>query len=261
MPLHPAFPSPERILAFGPAGSSKTTSWLDIARWAQRTKSTAQFYVLDTDFAVDRMLTTYADCRERIHVYTGYDWSDYTAFLKVAAAATSEDWVVVDFMGSAWQAVQQFYVEQVFHKDVGDYFLQARKELSKNASSLGALDGWTDWSVVNGLYRQWVNPLLFKGRYNLFATAKSDSLSSDKKPTEDSQTRQLLAAFQVKPSGQKDLIFQFHTVLLTGRAITGNNEKYTMTTIKDREREKMIGQEMKSFTNDYLTRVGGWSLV
>lgn len=260
MPLRPAFPAPERILAFGPAGSGKTTAWLDIARWSARTKSPAKFYILDTDFAVARMITSYPEIHDRVEVFPGYDWNDYMAFQKyVLKNATKDDWVVIDFFGSSWSAVQQHFIEEVFHKEIGDYFLQARKSLSKDDKSLSALDGWTDWSVVNGLYRQWVNPLLYKGTYHLYATAQSDQLSSDKKPTESADMRAALVRFNVKPKGQKDMFYQMHTVLLTGRDNrTGNR---TLTTIKDREREEMQGATVKSFTMDYLQTVGGWKLA
>lgn len=260
MPLHPSIPAPERILTFGPAGSGKTTAWLDIAKWSVRTKAPSRFFILDTDFSVARMITSYPEIAPYCSISTGYDWHDYTQFLTlVLREATPADWVIIDFIGSAWDVVQQHFIEEVFHKEIGDYFLQARKTLAKGDKALSALDGWTDWSVVNGLYRQWVNPLLFKGQYHIYATAKSDQLSGDKKPTEDAQTRSLLLPFGVKPKGQKDLPYQFHTLLLTGRdARTGTR---TLTTIKDREREEVRGLEVGSFAMDYLKGVGSWEMV
>lgn len=260
MPLHPAFPSPERILAFGDPGSGKTTNWLDIAKWSVRTSAPARFFVLDSDFAVDRMLPSYPEITPYVSLHTGYDWTDYMAFQKfVLQHATPDDWVIVDFIGAAWAVVQTYYIEQVFHQDIGNYFLQARKDLAKDSKSLAALDGWVDWSVINPLYKQWVQPLLFKGRYNVYATAQADQLSSDKKPTEDAQTRSLLLRYGVKPKGQKELLYQFHTCLLTGR--DPRSGARTITTIKDRERVEVSGQVVNSFTLDYLKAIGGWDLT
>lgn len=252
-PLHAPIPSPERILTFGPAGSGKTTAWLDIAKWSARTNSPAKFYVLDTDFAVERMLTTYPEIVPNVEVYSGYDWNDYIKFQKhVLTHAKAGDWVIIDFIGSAWDAVQQYFTEQVFKQDIGTYFLQARKEGQK------ALEGWTDWSVINPLYKQWVNPLLFKGRFHVYATAKSDELSSDKKPTESKDIRSMFLPYSVKPKGQKDLPYPFHTLLLTGRDARGTR---TLTTVKDRERTEVKGLVLNSFTVDYLKGIGGWELV
>jgi hypothetical protein len=272
VPLHPTDPAPERILAFGPAGSGKTTNFLNIAKFAHTTKSTAKFYVLDSDFAMDRMISGYPSIPYSIHgdpafqhpdptltIFPVYEWMEYERALKeIHRIAKPGDWVSVDFIGNAWSAVQEHYVNEVFHKDLGQYFLQVRKDLDKDAKSLGALEGWVDWQVINPLYKKWVNTLLFRGRYHLYATAKSDNLSSEKKPTEDAQTRQLFLRYQVKPVGQKDLPYQFHTVLLTGRR---GDDIRTITAVKDRERLEVSGAEVKNFTTDYLVNVAKWALV
>lgn len=255
--LSQPYPIPERILVLGPAGASKSTGWLNVAKFAAITKSPAQFYVLDTDAAIPRMMTGYPTIHDRVHLDTGYDWNDYKLFgQKVLREATPNDWVCIDFIGSAWNAVQQAYVESVFNKDIGDYFLFARKASEK------ALEGWVDWNVINAMYRQWLNPILYKGRYHLYCTAKSENLSSDKKPTESKELRSLFLPYGVKPSGQKELAFQFHTLLLAGKTSTpGSGEsKWTLTTVKDRERPEVRGAEVKNFTNDYLVKIGGWTL-
>lgn len=271
MPLHPTLPAPERILAFGPAGTGKTTNWLNIAKFITLTKSDARIYVIDTDFAVDRMMNGYpqvsigvpadpqfANPDATIQLYSCFEWRQYVNALNtIQQKARPQDWVVVDFIGNAWSAVQEDFVMEVFHQDIGDYFLKVRKELDNGAKSLGALEGWVDWQVINPRYKQWANKLLFKGRYHVYATAKSDNLSSDKKPTEDAQTRQLFARYQVKPVGQKELPYQFHTVLLTGRT----DDKRAITAVKDREREEVSGLTINNFTNEYLVNIAGWKLA
>jgi hypothetical protein len=247
----------ERILMFGPGGSGKTTSWLAIAKFCAATKSPARFFVGDTDFAVARMTETAP--LPNLIVSPLYTFADYQAFgKKVAAEAGPGDWVIIDFMGSAWQAVQDHFVSEVFNQDIGDYFLKVRKELSDGAKKLGALEGWTDWTVINALYRAWVTPLLFSGRYNVFATAKADQLSDARNPTEDTATRQIFGRYMVKPVGQKDLPYQFHTLLLAGRDGSG---RWTLNTVKDRERAELTGKIVGNFALDYLKGIGGWSLT
>jgi hypothetical protein len=275
MPLHPTEPAPERILAMGPAGSGKTTNFLNIVRMAKATKSESRFHVLDSDFAMDRMISGYPEIPYSIFgdsnfqnpnailtIYPVFEWMEYVRALnEIHLKARPGDWVSVDFISNAWSAVQEYYVMQVFHQDIAEYFLQARKELDDKAKTFNALEGWMDWNVINPLYRKWVNTLLYKGRYHVYCTAMTDQLSSEKKPTEDAQTRQLLAKFGVKPVGQKHLPFQFHTLLLTGRKVTPLENYRTITTVKDRERSEVSGQEVKSFTNDYLVNVAKWGLV
>jgi hypothetical protein len=276
VPLHPQDPAPERILALGPAGSGKTTNFLNIVKFARATKSPARFYIMDSDFAMDRMITGYPEIPFSIFgdpafqnkdailtIYPVFEWREYDrALADIRMKAKPGDWVSVDFISNAWAAVQEHFANEVFHRDIADYFLKVRKEIDDNAKSLGALEGWVDWQVINALYRKWVNTLLFRGRYHLYCTAKSENLSSDKKPTEDTQTRQLFLRYGVKPVGQKDLPFQFHTLLLTGRRNTPTGgDIRTITAIKDREREEVSGQEVKSFVQDYLVNVANWKLV
>ena len=259
MPLQPSLPIPERILVFGDTGSGKTTNALNIARWAARTKSPAHFYILDSDFAIPRMLTNYPEITDRITLYPCYDWPDYTKALgEVIKKAQPNDWLIVDFIGSAWQAVQSYFTTQVFKQTIGSYFLQVRKQLTDDKKSLGALEGWTDWQVINALYKQWVNPLLFKGRYHLYATAKAATLSSDKKPTEEKDIRQMFLRYGIKPTGQKDLPYQFHTVLISG--YDPRSSARTITTVKDRERNELSGLKVGNFAIDYLKGVAGWMM-
>jgi hypothetical protein len=204
------------------------------------------------------MLPSYPGINVEVHQL--YDWHDYEAFLKhVLANAGPDDWVIIDFIGSAWSAVQQAYVEEVFHQDLASYFLQTRKEMAKGDRTLSAFDGWVDWSVINPMYNRWVRPLLFKGKYHVYATAQADMLSSDRKPTEDTNTRSLLLPYGYKPKGQKDLLYQFHTVLLTGYEQRAGT--YMVNTIKDRERAVLSAHVITSFTMKYLVEVAGWKLV
>jgi len=257
MPLHALTQAPERILTYGPAGSGKTTGWLNIAKFSHLTGSDSRFHVIDTDFAVSRMLSGYS--LDNITLYPAMDWPDYTSALAtIRRTAVQGDWVIVDFISNAWYAVQEYFTEQVFHKDMSEYFLTVRKEMEKKTKNLAAFDGWVDWQVINSLYKKWANDLLYRGKYHLYCTAKADTLSSDRQPTEDAQTRTLFARYQIKPIGQKDLPFQFHTLLLTNRNREG---AYTLTAVKDRERPELSGTPVQNFTTDYLVKVGGWSLA
>jgi len=255
MPFNPRLPIKERILDLGPAGSGKTSNFLHIARFLTATQTGSNFYIGDSDFAMERMLIDYPELIPHIAggIHPLYDWDDYIRFGQFAIAnATPNDWICIDFIGSAWKAVQEFYVAQVFNRGIGDYFLAARKK------EVAELEGWVDWSVINPLYQQWVMPLLFKSKAHIFATAKSDPLSGGNKPTEDKNVRSLFLEFGVKPVGQKDLPFQFHTVLISDRDVRGNR---LINTVKDRQRPEVRGQLITNFAIDYLTNIAGWTVT
>lgn len=249
----------ERILVFGSFNTSKTTGWLDIAKWAARNGSESRFFILDSDYSVKRMLVSYPKVNVEI-VTPDNGWTDYMRFQQmVLSEAGPNDWVVIDFITAAWQAVRDYFVEQVFHQDIADYFLQARKDLAGGSKSLGALEGWVDYAVINPLYFKWVNKLIFQERFHVYATAQSEGLSSDRKPTEDANVRALLLPFGVKPRGQKDLPYQFHTILLSGHDVSTN--KYMLNTVKDRERPVLRGHPVTSFAVDYLQGIAGWEIT
>jgi hypothetical protein len=260
MPLNNPFPYNEKILAIGNFGCGKSTGWLQIAQRAQATKSDAQFYVLDTDDATGRMVAAnplYASL-DNLHITPAYEFPEYQEFIsKTRAKARPHDWVVVDFIDAAWDSVQSYFTEEVFKKDIGEYFLQVRKGL-KSDKSLSAFEGWTDWQVINKLYADFANPLFKRTRANIYATAKLAKVGDDEK---DRGVRSLFGAAGVKPTGQKHLGFQFHTILVFSSISSGSNKEYTITTIKDREREEMRGEKWTNFVSDYLVKRAGWKMV
>ncbi len=250
---------PERILVFGAHGTGKTTCYLQIARYLKLSGSDAHVYIGDSDSAVPRMLGggQYSDL-DNVTLTSLHSWPDYERFAIQVASAGPHDWVCIDFIGSAWQTVQDHFTREIFNQNVGDYFLAVRKQRGADDKSLVAYEGWMDWPVINALYRQWVTPLLFQSHANIFGTARADELSPASKPTEDQTTRQLFHRFGTKPVGQKELPYQFHTLLLSARDARG---QFVLNTVKDREREELRGSITANFVTDYLVKIGGWRLA
>jgi hypothetical protein len=259
MPLHNPVPVPERILAFGPAGSGKTSNLLHVAKMLKLSGSDAQVHIGDSDYALPRMLVGQYSDLDNVHFHPLIKWSDYEALAAIAPKLRPQDWLGIDVIGSAWTEVQDHFAREVFNDSIANYFLDVRKQQGRDAGkSLGALEGWTDWQVINAMYRQWITDCLFRIHANVYATAKSDNLSNPNKPTEDITTRQMFARFDQKPIGQKDLPFQFHTVLFVTRDPRGN---FIINTIKDRERTELRGATVSNFVTDYLVKIAGWKLA
>lgn len=260
MPLHNPTNLNERILAVGSFGCGKSTGWLQTAYRSQITGSDARFFVLDTDDAIQRMVsgnTNYSKLAN-LEIIPAYDWPEYSDFVhKLRATIRPHDWVVVDFIDAAWDAVQSHFAEQVFHQDIGQYFLEVRKHL-EGGKSLGAFEGWTDWQVINKLYRDFANPLLKRTRANVYATARIEKVSGDEK---DKELRDMYSPVGVRPAGQKHLGYQFHTVLVFSSVTAGPTKTYTLRTIKDRERPLLHGLPWSNFAQDYLVKIGGWKLA
>ena len=145
MALRPTKESRERILLFGPSGSGKSQSILSIAHRSAQTGSPAQFYVMDTDYlAYDRMLEESYPELTNVHVRSTFTWEEYRDNLKdYQAAAGVDDFLVVDMVGPGWDAVQEYFIQQIFGKDADTFFFEARKQQKKG----NALDGFKDWCV------------------------------------------------------------------------------------------------------------------
>jgi hypothetical protein len=241
----------------GPFGAGKTTAWLNWAKWAHETGSPMKFYALDTENALDAFLEPGSQY-EKLDFRQGgnvewvqvHEWLEYTAAVNVFAdKLTRDDALVVDFISPAWEAVQNFYVEEMFHQDSDEYFLEARKNLKGG----NPLDGWKDWQYINRLYKGWINKVLYKTPGHKYFTAQADAI----RDTDDRGLRAIFGAHGVRPKGQKELGHQTHTVLLGSVSARSG---ISLTTIKDRERERLSDLTITDFTIDYLVNIAGWTL-
>ena len=243
----------ERILLMGGPGAGKTHAGLKIAKLAHKTGSDARFYIVDTDFAVDRMLSGEEfSGLENVEHRVVDDWPELVGAVDLfRKAVRPQDWLMVDMLSFAWESVQSFYTEQIFGADVGDFFLAARK-----ADKDHEFDGWTDWKVINKLY-QGLTAKLLRLQGHLLCTCPVDNLPAPPKrgtdPVEKS-VRAMYGKFGVKPRGQKHTGHLFHTVIW----LTQGSDGWRATSVKDRERRLLEGEQVKNFPLDYLVRVGGW---
>jgi len=255
MPLTSPISEPERILLYGGPGTGKTTSWLDIAKFYHLTNTPGTFYILDTDSTTTRMVqSSYSDLTNLV-IKEAFDWPEYRQYSQeFYRASKSTDWIIIDQISSAWTTLQRYFTDEVFHQQMGDYFMQIRKAMAAGDKQLRAFEGWTDWQVINAMYLDFIQPLILRPRCNLLTTAIAEAVNDDK---DEKSSKALFGTFGFKPGGQKHLGYQFHTVLLLSYDPV---HKWTMQTPKDRERTLLSGASNASFTRDYLMKVAGWTL-
>lgn len=256
----------ERILAEGIKGTSKSYQWLKLARWLKPTG--AKFRCLDTDDAIFRMLETeFQDLIPEeggnVYVYPVFDWLEYMEakdFLMKESIAG--DWNVVDMADNAWKAIQSHFVSEVFKKDIGDYFLDARKKLAeagdktakgKAVKALQPLSGWVDWQVINKMYDDFMLPLVYRSKAHLYMTASVSAVSTD----DESTVRELYGPLGVKPNGQKNLAHQVHTEFLFTNP---EQDVWEITTVKDRGRRHFDHAPLLDLAKQYMVPVAGWEL-
>jgi ABC-type oligopeptide transport system ATPase subunit len=251
----------ERILLFGGAGGGKTTAGLQVARAIQ--DQGGRLFVLDTEHGTDKLLQNEFSDLKNVVVHHVYDFPSYVeAADAVKAECRKDDWVQVDLVGMAWDAVQRYFVEQVFGKNRGDYFLHIRREMQrvmdegrdgKKRPNMRALDGWRDWTVVNAMYKDFILPLLYQVPAHLLACTMATAVSD-----EDEEDVKRLFPMGLKPAGQKDLPHQFDTVILLEPPRDKERKRRLATTFKDRGRPTFSDQLLLNFPAQYLMQRAGW---
>jgi hypothetical protein len=286
----------ERILAFGVTGSGKSYQWLKIAEVLKPTG--AIFRVLDTDNAIPFMLETQfpqlkPENGGNVYVHQSFTWPEYKTgvnwlqrrppskeeveYLSVMEPNVLKDWqknpvkpidwTVVDMADNAWRTVQSYFVQEIFGEDPGDYFLQIRREMQVGIRKtkrgempaspvMEGLDGWKDWAVINKLYDDWMLPIVYRIPTHVYTTAKVEHL--DTRTEKDEEVLMLYGDLKIRPSGQKALGHQMHSLFLM---VPGKSEWF-ITTIKDRGGRSYFNKtKLISFYNQYLVAKANWPIV
>ena len=283
----PAGRARERIIAFGIEGSGKTYDYFTIAR---KTPGD-MMWIIDTDNSTERMLETdftdvgvYEEWRSKDHkdgvmqlddewcvedgsvvIFHAENWEELKWSVdRIRNLADKNDWIIIDSVSLAWDMVQSWYTRQVFGSNIDEYFMRIRMEVeAKNRAggkgneqkSLGAFEGWVDWSVINPQHKSTINDLLQFPPCHLFACAEVQALN---KEDNDRATRQLFGRLGIKPKGQKRIGHNVQTIIYKSMTGQGDGEAWKATTLKDRGRSKFDGEEIEDFALTYLFKQAGW---
>jgi len=243
----------ERILFMGVMGVGKSYQWLCLARAIPQ----IQFRCIDTDMSIEYMLATQFSDLKNVTVYNVFDWPDYRKALKDLMEAEKEgDFAILEMADNAWQAVQRYYVSQIHDSEMGDYFLEARKKAKDRAAKpvySDAFSGEHDWVVINRMYDDFINPLVYRLKSHLLITTRPEALAKK----EDPDTQVVFGEFGVKPAGQKKLGHQVHTVFL----LTHGKEGWFIRTAKERAGRSWFDKTpLRDFRMQYLVAKANWPL-
>lgn len=255
MPLHPPGPRRERVLLFGESNSGKSTCWVDIASWIEKTKADVKVFAVDTDRSWDAM-----DPGNLSSVVKVYDTITYpeqkVAIKEILATATSNDILVYDMIDKLWTKSQRWFFDQSAGEDLGDLFLAYRS----GSIGFGEISGdyGANWNAINKLYDDVVD-VLYRFRGHIIACAPATEIREPNtagKGGDDMKVRMLFGPYGFRPQGQKDLPHLFHTILMLQQAPSGR----LYHVVKDRNREPLErGVKLSNgFTMDYLVKKAGW---
>lgn len=238
-------------MVLGHAGSGKTFQWLKLAEHLPE----HTFHVLDTDDAVPRMLATEFPSVRNVRLYQTRSWETSVAALKeiarvvppvdkIGLGVRPKDWIVSDTADASWSFVQSYFIEQVFGKDMGDYFLEVRKMAKPGATRLEALDGWMDWSTINKIYGEWINDVCYGLHAHVYMTAGVTKVGK----LDDPLIKEVFSSYGIRPEGEKRLERRVHTVFI----FQHDNNGWYITTVKDRGRPHFRSQRIQDLFLEYL---------
>jgi len=278
----------ERIGVTGVTGSGKSYQWLKLAEVLLPTG--AIFRCLDTDNSIGYMLETQfphlkPENKGNVLVCNVFDWPAYklgmnwiqrenispaqldslplTLKQDYAKPLKLNDWTVVDRADKAWSTVQRHFVTEVFGEDMGDYFLQIRREIQAGTRKPRAggstiaegLDGWKDWSVINKLYEDWVLPIIYRIQTHVYMATSVQKLDRNERDTE---LVTLYGDMGIRLAGQKGLGHDLHGLFL----FVPGKDLWQITTIKDRANRSYFNKvRLSSFFLQYLVAKAGWPMV
>lgn len=263
MPLHPPSSRRERILVFGEAGSGKSSTWVSIADWLERTRSKDKVYALDTDAAWEGMRPEDGSLDARVLV-SNLDAQEFDPWRpearRVRGLVSRDDWVVLDMAMKAWRAPQDAYWKAKQGESFADAFAAA-----VIADDLGELSGHhgTNWGAINKLYADFMDVVLSMPCHVLCVTGtKQLQTEREGKTVRVKAGDKEWEGIGKKPSGQGELSHAFHTIIYCQEKKLG--ETWTYTTVKERgpigrpKREYLKGEHVQDFVTTYLIKVAKW---
>jgi hypothetical protein len=262
----------ERICLFGPPKVGKTHQFFTIAKWHQDMGSDARFYALssDTSYDVLAMNDDFANL-------TNMEWVDVSTFQdyldgarKFNSQMRSHDWLSVDLMSDAWPAAQDEYARVLTREsganldDIGDLWATSGK------SDDYPITGW-QWGMPNARYRILANNLILRcPGHTLLVYGQRDMMkeSGSGKTGENSRTREMFGHLGVKPMGQKEDPFRYHTFLHVDSAgdkaqrmaTAGERWGYRAWLGKRMGNGSMMDQPIDDFFLDYLVGIAKWTI-
>lgn len=261
MALHPTQTRKERLLGYGMPASGKSKAWRDIADTISKTESTAKIYVVDTDHAWDAQRPPLSDTHlDKIVIQTDvYNWATYRSSLTgYRAEATEDDWLVVDMINSMWSQTQGGFVEEVYGREIDTFFMEARKAGENVGGDYGV-----NWVIINKMYGVLNDRIKTWPGHVLALTPATELRFPDPKTGRGGDPEAMLNLYSrvgMKPEGQKNLTFEFHTVLFFQQ----RGADWTITTIKERSspeqpREYLVNEKVEpDFVSTYLYKVAKW---
>lgn len=130
--------------------------------------------------------------------------------------------------------------------------------MKEGSKKLEALEGWTDWNVINKLHNDdFMIKLCFDNPAHVFMTTSTSMTQPGVR--EDADIKAFYGESSIRFEGQKHNVFRAQTKLITKQSGRGQDREYIMSTFtKDRGRQWLVEESWSDFYYQYLVAIGGW---
>jgi hypothetical protein len=277
--LQPTHRAAEKIMVVGSGGTGKTRGLMDIVKRCLHAGQTA--YLIDNEQAIPVHLEAmgigareewvmvdgkwerdeeWEDPGSPVVRYFCQEWLDHRDAIRSACVdAARGDWIGVDTISNPWEAVQAWYVGEITGGDeFADWMVKnrvAQIDAGKgNDGGAGALLG--EWKVINQQWKDYVLNPVVKARAHVYLAAHSKTINTER---DSPDVKSMWKGLGFKADCQKRVPSLMRTVLGLEEN-RGAGGGFVVTSVKDRERELLAREQMKSMPVTYLMGVAGWKM-
>ena len=217
----------EKILWYGESSSGKTSGYLDVLSYLKQQGMPAEKVCMCVVFSdratgITKLYNLIPkEYVEHVHIFPVSNYEDL-----VRATASSEQilmehfrrtgvhgWLICELLGEAWRLTQDYYSRKAFGETLADLMASKRQEIhnlmvAKNKedkeTSYQSLSGFRDWVTIKFFHNfNWMDRIK-RMPFNVGATAEiRDEINPDS----------IFAAIKVRPSGEKDNVHRFDTII------------------------------------------------
>lgn len=262
----------ERLMIFGPPKVGKTHLYFTIAKWHQELGSDAIFYAVSSDTSYEVLsMNPEFEHLTNLQWEDAVNFNDYVTYSRqYAGLMRPQDWLSVDLMSDAWPAAQDEYARVQTRQaggnldDMGDLWAT-----SGNTDDY-PISGW-EWQMPNARYRVLANNILLRCPGHLFLVYGQKELMQDSgsgRSGETAKSKEMFGHLGLKPNGQKDDPWRYHTVL---HVDSHEPKRQVMATAGERwGGREWLGKKMSNgsvkdapiedFFMDYLVKIAGWQI-
>lgn len=257
--LHAPTSRRERIVAYADRGGGKSSTYISIADWLERTHSDRKVWLFDSDLgwdanrAEDGSLDAFVEVVSVDREAFGGSGGWLAKVRGVKREVHPDDWAVVDLQTHAWEGAQRYYWgEKSGNDSLAELWLKNRPQDISG-------DHGTNWGVINKFYGEWTAGVVNLGCHILFLASATEMRKGE---GETLDNRNFYGSTGMRMEGQKDLRGEGNTVIYMFEA----NGKYRYTSVKERgpigrqKRGMLLNEDVtdKGFVGGYLFKVAGW---